>query len=131
MARNDFIKEIEADKRSAIIALSALKFYLLNALPKTTIKFNPKDSISFTGKTGPYLLYSYARLQSILEKGKEKLLLEELDFKEMSKNKMYYGTANQKGIKVINRVPKNFIIKVDIDKFKQIFVNLLSNVRRQ
>ncbi|MBU1179704.1 arginine--tRNA ligase [Patescibacteria group bacterium] len=69
-ARNDFIKEGEADRRAAVIASAALKFYILNVNPATKIKFNPKESINFTGKTGPYLLYSYARLNSILRKSK-------------------------------------------------------------
>ncbi|MBU4421358.1 arginine--tRNA ligase [Candidatus Parcubacteria bacterium] len=71
-ARNDFIKQAESDRRAAIIASAALKFYILNVNPATRIKFNPKESINFTGKTGPYLLYSYARLHSILRKSKGK-----------------------------------------------------------
>lgn len=67
-ARHDFIKQQEADRRAQIIALAALKFYILNVNPPNKIKFNPKESINFTGKTGPYLLYTYARLISIVEK---------------------------------------------------------------
>jgi arginyl-tRNA synthetase len=70
--RNKNINKWELDKRAKTISLAALKFYILNVNPATKIKFNPKESISFTGKTGPYLLYSYARLRSILRKGKIK-----------------------------------------------------------
>ena len=70
-ARNDFIEPEELERRTKIISLAALKFYILNVNPSTKIKFNPKESISFTGKTGPYLLYSYARLRSILRKSGE------------------------------------------------------------
>jgi len=79
-ARNDFMPEKEVDKRTAIISLSALKFYILNVVPKTNIKFNPKESISFTGKTGPYILYSYARLHSIWRKGRDNTKLDSLNF---------------------------------------------------
>lgn len=66
--RNKKIKKQELEKRKRAISLAALKFYILNTNPKTKIKFNPKESLSFTGKTGPYILYSYARLNSILKK---------------------------------------------------------------
>ncbi len=62
----------EMERRKKIIALAAIKFYILNVNPPTIIHFNPKESLSFTGKTGPYLLYSYARLHSIWRKGKMK-----------------------------------------------------------
>lgn len=58
----------ELKKRSEIIAQAALRFYLLSVTPKTTVHFNPEESISFTGHTGPYLLYTYARIESILRK---------------------------------------------------------------
>lgn len=70
--RYELLSPDEIERRTKIIALTALKFYILNVNPPTTIHFNPKESISFTGKTGPYLLYSYARLHSILRKGKNK-----------------------------------------------------------
>ncbi|MDP3245324.1 MAG: arginine--tRNA ligase [bacterium] len=58
----------ELKKRAEIIAQAALRFYLLSVTPKTIVHFNPKESISFTGHTGPYILYSYARIASILRK---------------------------------------------------------------
>lgn len=57
-------------KRAEIIAQSALRFFLLSSLPKSTIVYNPKESLAFTGRTGPYLLYMYARINSILKKAK-------------------------------------------------------------
>lgn len=58
-------------KRSEVIALSAIKYFLLKNDIKKNMMFNPKESISFEGNTGPYLLYSYARANSILRKAKE------------------------------------------------------------
>src|SRR3989338_7557672 len=40
---------------------------------------------------------------------------------------IYYSLAKEKGIKIINNVPTDFYINVDIDKFKQVFINLISN----
>ncbi len=62
-------KEIE--KRSLKITIAAIKYMLLKVDTKKNMIFNPKESISFEGDTGPYLLYSYARANSILKKAKK------------------------------------------------------------
>lgn len=51
--------------RANTIGLAALKFYILDYNPRTMIHFDPAKSIDFEGRTGPYALYSYARIQSI------------------------------------------------------------------
>lgn len=79
-SRSRGLSKFETARRARIIALAALKFYILNVKPETTIHFNPKESLSFTGKTGPYLLYSYARLHSIWRKGATKTDIRSLDF---------------------------------------------------
>jgi arginyl-tRNA synthetase len=53
---------------SAAIALGALNYYLLQVSPERDMVFNPKESISFSGNTGPYLQYMGARISSILRK---------------------------------------------------------------
>ncbi len=58
----------EAARRAHVIGVGAIKFYLLNANPKNTIRFNPAASISFDGVTGPYCQYAYARAKSVLRK---------------------------------------------------------------
>jgi arginyl-tRNA synthetase len=65
------ISEKEKQTRSLAIALSAIKFYLLKNDAKKDMLFDPKQSISFEGETGPYLQYTYARARSILEKGRK------------------------------------------------------------
>ncbi len=59
------------DERAKVISLAALKFMLLKVNPKTTIKFDPQASIKFEGDTGPYVLYAYARISSMLRKAGE------------------------------------------------------------
>ncbi|MBI4143229.1 arginine--tRNA ligase [Candidatus Uhrbacteria bacterium] len=54
--------------RAKDIALAAVKFYLLLVTPETTVTFDPKASLAFTGKTGPYLQYMHARMCSIQRK---------------------------------------------------------------
>lgn len=54
------------------ISLGALKFFILKVDPKKSMTFIPEDSIDFNGNTGPFVQYSYARIQSIFRKAKEK-----------------------------------------------------------
>ena len=54
-----------------VIGLGALKYYILKVDPKKKIAFNPQESIDFQGNTGPFIQYTYARIQSILRKAGE------------------------------------------------------------
>jgi arginyl-tRNA synthetase len=64
---NDFSKE-ELEELYEILGLGAMKFYLLRVDPKKRMIFNPEESIDFHGFTGPFVQYTYARIQSILRK---------------------------------------------------------------
>lgn len=79
------LDEKEIEKRSLIIALSAIKYMLLKTSIKKDMTFNPKESIAFEGDTGPYLLYSYARANSILKKTKK---LPELKIRELKEEEI-------------------------------------------
>ena len=54
-----------------VIGLGALKYYILKVDPQKRILFNPEESVDFQGNTGPFIQYTYARIQSILRKAKE------------------------------------------------------------
>ncbi|WP_314153189.1 arginine--tRNA ligase [Capnocytophaga granulosa] len=54
-----------------VIGLGALKYYILKVDPKKKIAFNPQESIDFQGNTGPFIQYTYARIQSILRRAGE------------------------------------------------------------
>lgn len=60
-----------AEHRAEVIALAAIKYYFLKVRPDSGIHFDPKASLQFTGRTGPYLLYTYARVASIFKKERE------------------------------------------------------------
>ena len=66
--RDQALTEEEVAKRAKIIALSAIKFYLLRFGAQTTITFDSKKSLAFEGDTGPYCLYAFARAQSIISR---------------------------------------------------------------
>jgi arginyl-tRNA synthetase len=84
------------------IGLGALKYYILKVDPKKRILFNPEESVDFAGNTGPFIQYTYARIQSIIRKAnfdfsnkseavslheKEKELLKQLElFPEVIQN---------------------------------------------
>ncbi|MCK4968287.1 MAG: arginine--tRNA ligase [Candidatus Aenigmarchaeota archaeon] len=70
LSREPNISGEELNKRSKKIALGALKFYVLKFTLSQEVNFKPKESISFEGNTGPYLQYTYARIQGILNKAK-------------------------------------------------------------
>ncbi len=65
------LSEEEIKERANKIGLGAIKFFILKTSPKNKILFNPKESISFEGVTGPYVQYAYARAISITKKAKE------------------------------------------------------------
>jgi arginyl-tRNA synthetase len=60
--------EEEKQRLYKIIGLGALKYYILKVDPKKRILFNPEESVDFAGNTGPFIQYTYARIQSILRK---------------------------------------------------------------
>jgi len=62
------LTEAEIKHRAAIIGVGAIKYYLLRVRPTQSINFDPAESISFDGFTGPYCQYAYARIFGILEK---------------------------------------------------------------
>lgn len=63
--------EEEANNIYRIVALGSLKYFILKVDPRKNMTFNPKESIDFNGNTGPFIQYTYARIQSILRKAKD------------------------------------------------------------
>jgi arginyl-tRNA synthetase len=65
------LEEYNKDEKQDLyqkIGLGALKYYILKVDPKKRILFDPKESVDFQGNTGPFIQYTYARIQSILRK---------------------------------------------------------------
>lgn len=68
LGKLDGYSEAEKQELYRIIGLGALKYYILKVDPKKQILFNPEESVDFNGNTGPFIQYTYARIQSILRK---------------------------------------------------------------
>ena len=62
------LSEEEREKSYETVGLGALKYFMLKVDPKKKMLFNPKESIDFNGNTGPFIQYTYARIQSLLTK---------------------------------------------------------------
>ena len=94
------MSEEEKETLYNTIGLGALKYFILKVDPKKRILFDPESSVDFTGNTGPFIQYTYARIQSILRKGKEKgntfvsILMEERE-KDIIKHLMHYPEVVQ------------------------------------
>jgi len=61
----------EADTLYNVVGMGALKYFILKVDPKKNMLFDPKESIDFNGNTGPFIQYTYARIQSLLRKAAE------------------------------------------------------------
>ena len=95
LGKLDGYSKEEKNELYQTIGLGALKYYILKVDPRKRILFDPKESIDFQGNTGPFIQYTYARIQSILRKSdlnitfeinglplhyKEKELLKQIQF---------------------------------------------------
>ncbi|MDR2474226.1 MAG: arginine--tRNA ligase, partial [Bacteroidales bacterium] len=58
-----------------IVAMGALKYFILKVDPRKNMVFNPKESIDFNGNTGPFIQYTHARIRSVLRKAAERQIV--------------------------------------------------------
>jgi len=65
------ITEAEANDIARKVGLGALKYFILKVDPRKNMLFNPEESIDFNGNTGPFIQYTYARIQSVLRKAND------------------------------------------------------------
>lgn len=106
LGKLDGMSEEEKSSLYEKIGLGALKYFILKVDPKKRILFDPESSVDFAGNTGPFIQYTYARIQSILRK----VSLEEIKFenelildlreKELIKHLMLYPGVIQQAAKV-------------------------------
>ena len=97
------ITEAEANEIARKVGLGALKYFILKVDPRKNMLFNPTESIDFNGNTGPFIQYTYARIQSILRKFKvESLKLKEVD--KFNSLKLDVESLNEKETQLIQRL---------------------------
>lgn len=71
MERSVQMSEAERQEMARRVGLGALKYFLLKVEPRKNMLFDPKESIDFNGNTGPFIQYTYARIQSVLRRAEE------------------------------------------------------------
>jgi arginyl-tRNA synthetase len=79
------------------IGMGALKYYILKVDPKKRILFDPKESVDFHGNTGPFIQYTYARIQSILRKA-------DFDFKKTPSFKGLESFLHEKEVSLVKQL---------------------------
>jgi len=75
LGKLDNMPEEEQDQLFQTLGLGALKYFILKVDPKKRMLFNPAESIDFNGNTGPFIQYTYARIQSLQRKAPEGLMV--------------------------------------------------------
>ena len=111
------------------ISLGALKYYILKVDPRKTILFDPEKSIDFNGNTGPFIQYTYARIQSILKNNNIDSLTklpEKLDPKEISiiKQLILYPEIVEQSLKNLSpAIISNYIYDL-VKKFNSFYQNI-------
>ena len=83
LGKLDGYSDDEKQELYKMIGLGALKYYILKVDPKKRILFNPEESVDFQGNTGPFIQYTYARIQSILRKAIDTGVPVDVDHKEL------------------------------------------------
>lgn len=68
LGKVDALSDLDKEKSYENVGLGALKYFILKIDPRKKILFNPAESVDFNGNTGPFIQYTYARIQSLLKK---------------------------------------------------------------
>jgi len=87
LGKIDELSSEEAEKLYLVLALGALKYFLLKVEPKKRMLFNPKESIDFHGNTGPFIQYTYARISAISRKAAQSQV-QDVDTKDIALNEV-------------------------------------------
>ena len=91
----------QAAETYRMIALGALKYFILKVDPKKNMLFNPEESIDFNGNTGPFIQYTYARIRSILRKAADR----NIELNRVVKIQSEPGIKELQLIKTISQFP--------------------------
>ena len=118
------ITEAEANEIARVVGLGALKYFILKVDPRKNMLFNPEESIDFNGNTGPFIQYTYARIQSVLRKagseairllGEEAMRLEEKELSLIQRLVDYPAAVRQAGDEFSPAVIANYAYSLACD----------------
>jgi arginyl-tRNA synthetase len=110
LGKLDGCSEEETGKITRIVGLGALKYFILKVDPRKNMVFNPKESIDFNGNTGPFIQYTYARIQSVLRKAN---LIPQLPEEEVEPQNIQSQPANSPlgdlGLTILSEKEENLV----------------------
>lgn len=89
LGKLEHLNEQEKEESYEKVGIGALKYFILKVDPKKKMLFNPEESIDFNGNTGPFIQYTYARIQSLLSKA---------NYQKAEISKAYEINANEKDL---------------------------------
>lgn len=127
-AKDEFVSTVSHELRTPLTSMKLYISLLLSGkMGKTTKK--QKDTLNILDEENNRLsnLINDVLALSKLEKHKVKMKFEKVDLNKLISRNIYANLVGEKKVMVVNKIPPNFIVKVDIDRFKQVFINLFSN----
>jgi arginyl-tRNA synthetase len=111
--KNDELSPAEQQHLYHILAMGALKYFILKVDPVKNMLFNPAESIDFNGNTGPFIQYTHARIRSIVRKAGEQSLLN-------SEAKVELNDKERLVVKTLHSMPD--VIKAAADAYSPAMV---------
>ena len=129
LGKIDDFSEKEKEYLYHTIGLGALKYYILKVDPKKRILFNPEESVDFQGNTGPFIQYTYARIQSILRRGELSIKPSDLKIlhpkeKELIKQlQLFPETIQQAGVQYSPALIANYTYEL-VKSFNSFYQNV-------
>jgi len=120
LGKIDEMSREEAQRLYRIVGLGALKFFIIRVDPKKRMLFNPEESIDFQGQTGPFVQYTYARIQSVFRKAGASdsfQLPEDVSMQELEKELLvmlyqYPDTINEAGENIDPSMIANYVFNL-------------------
>lgn len=130
LGKIDAMSEEESEQLYETIGLGALNYFMLKVDPKKRMVFNPQESIDFNGNTGPFIQYTYARIQTILSKyshnivfDKDRLTLESKE-KEIIKQVLEFPSTIKESAQAYNpAIVANYIYNL-VKEFNGFYQNV-------
>lgn len=126
--KDEFVSVVSHELRTPITSMKLYidllekgKFGALNPKQKRSIDIIKEETSRLV------ILINDVLDLSKLESGRAEIRLKDFEFGKYCKDNLHYALAKRKGLKIINHVKEDFSLKVDPDKFRQVFVNLLTN----
>ncbi len=125
LGKLDGLTAEEAEDIARIVGLGALKYFILKVDARKNMTFNPKESIDFNGNTGPFIQYTYARIQSIAQDiqltiDNGQLTINEKEMELIQKLAEFPAVVKEAGVSYTPSVIANYVYDL-VKEFNQFY----------